>query len=135
MIATMIKGIVLILFRLLALTVDQMAKIKEAIERYGSVEAHYLSEIRPPSLRQTIIPCMEEIEYRTSSTMFLFSSPQYLATNGIVIDDILRCRARQTFRLLAIDKAHLYAMHGRSFRDAMRILQRLLFVVLFKVGE
>ena len=82
-----------------------------------------------------IIPRMDEIEYGTSSNMFLFSSPQYLVTNDIVIGTILRCRAREAFRLVAIDKAHLYAMHGRSFCDTMRILWKLLFVVLFKVGE
>ena len=82
-----------------------------------------------------IIPRMDEIEYGTSSNMFLFSSPQYLVTNCIVIDAILYCCARKMFFLIAIDKAHIYAMYSRSFCDAVQILLRLLFVVLFNVGE
>ena len=112
MIATMVQGIVLVIVPLLALTADAMAKIKEAIQHYGSVEAHHLDEILPTTLWDIIIPRMDEIQYNTSSTMFLFSSPQYLVKNGVLLDVILRCRARKTFRLVAINEAHLYAMHG-----------------------
>ena len=105
------------------------------MEGYEPIEAHRLDEIPPFSFRQTIIPRMDEIEYGTSSTVFLFSSTQYLVANYIVINAILLCCAHKTFRLLAFDKAHLYTMHGQSFHDSMRILQRLLFTVLFKIGE
>ena len=37
-------------------------------------------------------------------------------------------------QLVAIDEAHLYAQHGRSFREAMKILTTLFFAVVFKVG-
>ena len=33
--------------------------------------------------------------------------------------------------MVAIDEAHLYVMHGRSFRESIRILKRVFFAVLF----
>ena len=37
--------------------------------------------------------------------------------------------------LVAIDESHLYAIHGRLFHNAMRLLLPLFFVILFKDGE
>ena len=110
MIITMIGGVIIILILLFALTADQMAKIKEAMEEYGYVEAHNLDEITSSTLRQTIIPCMDDIKYGTSSTMFLFLSPQYLVKNGGILMDVIphcHCYSCQTFCPIAIDKVHL----------------------------
>ena len=66
--------------------------------------------------------------------MFLLSSPQQIVENPVLLAVLLRCHAKQTLCLVAIDEVHLYAMHGRSFRVAMCILQRLFFEVVFKSG-
>ena len=42
---------------------------------------------------------------------------------------------KETVRLVAIDKAHMYAHHGRSFRESLRVLTDIFFVVVFCVGE
>ena len=66
--------------------------------------------------------------------MFLLSSPQQIVENPALLAALLRCHAKRTLRLVAINEVHLYAMHGRSFCVAMRILQRLFFEVVFKAG-
>ena len=68
------------------------------------------------------------------STMFLFTSPQYLANNSIILNVIIQCYALQTLRLIAIDEAHVFAMHGRTFREAMRIPQKIMFECIYKEG-
>ena len=35
---------------------------------------------------------------------------------------------------MAIDKVHLYAMHGRSFRESIRVLCDVFFGVVFAAG-
>ena len=134
MIATMVGGIIVVIVPLLLLTADQMIKIKVALQDFGSVEAHNLDDLSLHDLRTAVIPRMKEINYDSSSTMFLFTSPQYLANNSIILDAILQCHALQTLRLIAIDEAHIYAMHGRTFREAMRILQKIMFERIYKVG-
>ena len=59
----------------LALTADQIVKIKEAFQDCGSIEVHNLDKLTPSDLRDAIISRMQEIDYDSSSTMFLFSSP------------------------------------------------------------
>ena len=134
MIATMVNGIILVIIPLLSLTADQMANVMNAVQVNGSVEAHNLDDMASSAITQTVIPRMDSIGYHTSSIVFIFSSPQKLVEHTGLLSAITRCHARKTLRLVAIDEAHLYAMHGRSFRVAMRILQRLLFSIVFKVG-
>ena len=66
---------------------------------------------------------MEAFPYDSSSTLMFLCSPQYLARTTEFRDALLRCHARRTLRLVAIEKAHLYAMHGRSFRDSIRFVR------------
>ena len=134
MVATMVNGITIVIIPLLALTADQMANLIKAIQLHGSVEAHHLDDTSPSAIANTIIPRMDEIGHHTSSSMFLLSSPQQIVENPALLAALLCCHAKQTLRLVAIDEVHLYAMHGRSFRVAMRILQRLFFEVVFKSG-
>ena len=131
----MVNGIILVIIPLLALTnADQMANIMNALQIDGLIEAHNLDGTSRSALRDIIIPRMDEIQYDTSSTMFLLSSPQYFVDNPLFLQAVLRCYRQRTLRLVSVDEAHLYAMHGRSFRVAMRILQRLLFNVIFAIG-
>ena len=74
---------------------------------------------------------MNEIPYDTLATMFLFSFSQYIIDNPLFLQALIRCHGRKTLRLVLVDEAHLYAMHGHSFHVAMCILQRVLFSVIF----
>ena len=103
----MINGIILIIIPLLALTADQMPNTMNAVQEHGSIEAHHLDDISPSAVCNNIIPRMDEIEYITSSTIFLFSSPYYIMKNLAILDAILRWHAKKTLCLVAMDKAHL----------------------------
>ena len=66
--------------------------------------------------------------------MFLFSSPRYLTHNSITLDVILQYHAWKTLWLIAIDETHIYAMHRHTLRDAMQILQQIMFERIFEKG-
>ena len=110
-------------------------KTRVALQVEGSVETHHIDEIPTDLLQELIIPRMHEIGYDSTSTMFLFISPQKLATTPSLLTALFVCHQLQTLRLVVIDKAHLYAQHGRSFRESLRILTTILFDVIFRVGH
>ena len=127
------RGIILVIVPLFALTADQLANIEEALQTHGSVKAHHLDNTLPGDLN-TIIQQIHAIDYDSSSTLFLFTSPQYLTIHTAILNALLWCHLRSTLRLVAIDKALLYVQHGRLFREAMRLLTTLFFSIMFKVG-
>ena len=126
-------GVIIIIIPLLVLTTDQMVKIEEALQTHGSVEAYHLDNILPWDIH-TIIQRMNTIDYNLSSTLFIFTSPQYFTTPQAIMNALLDWHARKALHLVAIEEAHIYAQYGRSFREAMRILSTLFFTIVFKVG-
>ena len=131
-IATFVGGIIVVIVPLLALTVDQMAKIEEALQDCGSVSAVHLNKLSRAKINSDFIPRMHEIGYDSSPTMFVSISLQKLANTPTMFDALLMCHARQTLRLITIDEAHLYAQHGSTFHDVLHILGQSFFSVTFK---
>ena len=133
MVGTFTAGISIVFVPLLALTADQMAAIKKAVQKHASFEAHHMDEIPSSSnaLEETIVPRMLEILSDSSSTMYLFTSPQYVVDHPIFLRTLLKCHERRTLRFVAIDEAHLYAMHGKTFRECIRLLQTSFFERVF----
>ena len=134
MAATFLGGIVVVIVPLLALTADQISKIDEANQDRGSMKAVHLDELSSETIDNVVVPRMHAIGYDSQSTLFLFTSPQKLATTPSILDALFICHARQTLRLVTIDEAHLYAQHGSTFREEMRTLTVLFFEVVFKKG-
>ena len=127
MIGTFTGGIVLVIVPLLALSADQMAKIKEALESHGSVSAILLDECSRSDLEDDVVPRMEEIDYNSHSTLYLFTSPQKLSNSQVIRNALMKAKTEQTLRLVAIDEAHLYAQHGSTFRGQLRTLGTIFF--------
>ena len=75
---------------------------------------------------------MHEIGYDSTSTMFLSISRQKLATTPSLLTALFMCHQLQTLRLVVIDKVHLCAQHGRSFREMLRIPTTVFFAVIFR---
>ena len=63
--------------------------------------------------------------------MVLLCSRQHLTTNKVLCDASILCRDQRTLRLVSLDKEHLWAMHGASFRDLIRILYDDFSTMLF----
>jgi len=63
---TIFAGIALVIVPLLALTADQVEKIKRAVQTDGSVEAHHIDERPEWYIRDVLIPRMFQLLESTS---------------------------------------------------------------------
>ena len=130
----MVAGNVLVIIPLLALTANQIEKIKHAMQQYGRVDVTHLDETEEDIVSSSVIPRMLSLQSNTTTTNFLLCSPQYVADNSSFREALLECHRRHTLRLVAIDEIHLYTMHGRSFRDCIRHLNDCFFSIVFRQG-
>ena len=121
---TLLKGIHVVLHPLLALTGDQLSRFQEGSSRYGRIEAVNLDARGKNSRwRKRFIKHIAEMSKSTTSTLFVFTSPQFLADNKDVRNAIINvCLNKRTFRSFTIDEAHLLAQHGSSFRSEIRLV-------------
>ena len=120
-----VRGVTIVVVPLLALTADQLARLNAAVQRYGAVSAIHLNETSSEDLNKKLIPKMDALPYDSSSTLLFLCLPQYLTRTTEFRNVLLRCHAWRTLRLVAIDESHLYAMHGRSFRDSICFLRNV----------
>ena len=97
-----------------------------AVQTDAATLAYHLDELSTRVVTETIIPRITELPYNSSTTLFLFSSPQFIAETESFKAALLDCE-----RMVAIDKAHLYAMHSRSFRVQICQLLPDLFKIIF----
>ena len=113
------KGITLILINLHSLSADQMAKFVDANQAYGTVEAHNAGRIR-------------RLRRDTSSTIFLFSSPQFLCNHAEFTKLLIDKAQERVLRLMVVDEVHLHVQQGTSFRTEIREeLKDILFAKIF----
>ena len=127
LVSVLCAGVTVVLVPLLALTADQLARFNNADQSRGVVHAIHLDETDQSDLDGEVVPMLDDLPRDTSSTVLLLTSPQKLATEKRVRDALLRCAGRGTLRVVAIDEAHLYTMHGRTFRDSVRCLGDVFF--------
>lgn len=76
----------------------------------------------------------EKNEGATSSTLFVFVSPQFLAGNKAFLDAIIACARWRTLRSVVVDEAHLLAIHGASFWIEVRKLRDVFWQQVFLGG-
>ena len=133
--AVCVGGIIYVCIPLLALTANQIAKIKLALQTQGRVRCYHLDETNPKSVREKLIPRMDAFDPDSSTTMFVLSSPQYLADNVEFRECLLRCHKRHTLRMVVLDEVHLYSMHGQTFRECIRYLTNAFFAKVFASGN
>ena len=132
MIVIFVGGIIVIIVPLLALTADQMSQIEESLQDCGSVKAVHLDEFSKEAIDDEVEPRMHDICHNSESALFVLTSPQKLARSPAMLNTLFLCHAKQMLCLIMIDEAHLYAQHGSTFPNDLRVLGRLFFAVLFK---
>ena len=98
------------------------------------MKAVHLDKVPDDLVRTSLVPKLRGMEPDSSETLVLFCSPQYLAKRGWFRAELLWCNARGILRLVGVDEAHIHAMHGRSFRDPIRVLRDTFFQVLYGPG-
>mmetsp|Transcript_15996 Transcript_15996/g.27214 ORF Transcript_15996/g.27214 Transcript_15996/m.27214 type:complete len:404 (-) Transcript_15996:1753-2964(-) len=128
-------GVVVIFVPLLSLSADQMNKMKEANQNYGTVETHHLDEFPTDDGDQTLdnlVNRIAQLQDDTTSTIFLFTSPQFLCqqSNKPLLDELISAHKRGVLRVVGIDEAHLFVQHS-SFRVEIHMLTELFFKKVF----
>ena len=115
----MMGGVTVIFVPLLSLSADQMAKMEAAKQCFGSFETHHCDELPTDdgAALQDIVNRIKELEDTTTSTMFLFMSPQFLCqkANKALLEELLSAHERKILRVVALDEIHLHIQHS-SFR-------------------
>lgn len=130
----MLRGVIVIIVPLLSLSADQMKKMMHANQEFGSIEVHNLDEITPSRMESDIIPRINEIKEGTTSTMFLFTSPQHLAGSPDLVEALKQAHERGVLKGIGIDEGHLYVGHS-MFRLEIRALKDLIWLQFFPPGK
>ena len=115
MTANIVAGITLVLVPLLALSANLVARVKQIGQKNAHIITYHMDKICKTQHQNQVLRQMDDIESQSSTTMILISSPQALADNKKFRDQLLKCHRRRTLRANVIDKAHIWAMHGKSF--------------------
>ena len=127
------RGIVLIFIPLLTLSADVMHKFEAANTTWGNVGVYHLDELYDSnrSAFHSLLRRCSTIERNTTSTLFVFLSPQFLVHHRNTLDIFVICAGERTLRLIAMDEAHIHVQHGTSFRDDIRALRAEFFVKVY----
>ena len=111
---TYARAVHLVIHPILALTADQVLKFMEGTDKYGAIDAHNM-DASPNALRKQIIAKMRRLAGDTTTTLFIFVSPQTLAGDKSFLDAVIKCAMNGTLRSVVTDEAHLLAVQGASF--------------------
>jgi hypothetical protein len=70
--------------------------------------------------------------WSTTTTVFIFLSPQFLKNHPKARNVLIECSHDcTTLRAIALDEAHIPVQHGTLFRSKIRALQVLFFAKIF----
>ena len=101
----------LVLVPLLALTASHLAKLNAALKQFGMVQAAHLDKASPGDNAGEVIPKLDVLSPESSKMLILIFSPQCLVANPSLLAALVRCRDQRMLRRVALNKAHLWAMH------------------------
>ena len=133
----MMNGITIIFVPLLSLSADQMKKMEEAKQCFGSVETHHCDEIPTDDggiALQAIVNRIKELDDTTTSTIFLFASPQFLCkrTSKPLLDELLSAQILQHFQLFC--NLHTNTRDDSSIHPLVS-MSHLHFLQVFRHGR
>jgi hypothetical protein len=117
---------------LLALGSDQVAKLRAASQAYGAIKYYHLDEHRDrPQTIASILSRVDNLAPDTTSTTFLFVSPQLIMNNPNVRNCLIKAHSKSILKSVFLDEVHLYVDHGVSFRDDIAALKESFFSIVF----
>ena len=111
------RGIILIFIPLLTLSADVMSKFTCANQNFGAVTVQHLDELFDAN-KQVYYDLLERchgLRRSTTTTVFIFMSPQFLINHPKAREVFIECSHRTTLRVIALDKVHIHVQHGTSF--------------------
>ena len=116
MAGTFLKGVHVIFHPVLSMTADQITKFTEGSDEFGAIIVINLDEVADTALvRDRIINDLESLSNQTTSTYFLFSSPQFMAKHSSFSESLVQLAHKGILRSNTIDEAHLWAKNDLSF--------------------
>ena len=114
------------------LTDSQLAKMNAALQEcFGTVRAIHLDKTSLGDMVGEVISTMAALSPENSAMLILLSSPQCIAMNPPFLAALVRCWDRRMSCLVTLDEAHLWAMHGETFRNSNRIICNKFFTIFF----
>jgi superfamily II DNA helicase RecQ len=119
------KGIVLIFISLLTLSANVMHKFKSSNLTWGNIGIYHLDKIydcNTMAYNKLLHRC-SLVEQSTSSTLFIFISPQFLIHHPDALGVFVTCTQERTLRLIAMDEVHIHVQHGSSFHQEICALR------------
>jgi superfamily II DNA helicase RecQ len=129
-----LRGITLIIIPLLSLSADQLRKFNCGDEQFGSINVVHLDEIAQASLskRSEVLHRIAMMQKDTTSTLFLFVSPQFIMNHEDFRNSIISQAHNGIVRMIKIDEVHLHVQHGVSFRRDIRMMKDYFFNPIFR---
>ena len=129
----MLRGSILIIIPLLSLLADQIRKFCDANQAFCSVNVYHLDELTQVSNSKTqeLLDMLSALKSETSSTIFLFSTPQFLIKHNDFRFALVSQARKGILRLIKLDEVHLHIQHGCSFRQDIRMLKDYFFLPIF----
>jgi superfamily II DNA helicase RecQ len=127
------RGITLIFIPLLMLLADVMHKFQAANTTWGNVGVYHLDELydsNRPAFDRVVRSC-SAIKCNTTSTLFIFLSPQFLVHHRSAMDIFVTCARERTLCLIVMDEAHIHIQHGTSFCDNICALRAKFFTQVY----
>ena len=91
---------------------------------------------RTTTYRKKLIERMERLSPSSTSTIFFFTSPQFLSTYPDFTKRLVKLsREKGVLRSIVMDEAHLHAQHGSSFRPDLRCLRSTFYKPILGTGN
>ena len=104
------KGITLMVITLHTLTANELAKFIGANQAYSTIEAHNVNEMLHNSKveYQKLLHCGRALPIATTSSVFLFGSPQFICYHSDFTKMLIGAVDRRFLRLVVLNEVHLY---------------------------
>jgi hypothetical protein len=126
--AFVLGGVCLTISPLLVLGSDQSSKLKTMIQAGTGIKVVHLDEITAGSVKEKqLIQDIENLPSSPAKTLLLFSSPQRISDSESWTKQLHRMIQAKFLRMVCVDEAHLYVMHGLFFRPKFFKLKEILF--------
>ena len=117
-IGTVLRGIHLVVHPLLSLAANQVKKFRNGSNQYGAISAINLDkwfDDQQQGALSTLYEKISMIESSTSTTLYIFVSPQRIAHQSALRRVLLSCAHRGTLCSVTLGKAHLHGKHACTF--------------------
>ena len=104
------QGVIRTIVLLLTLSADQLAKFRGASQSFGTINAHHMDKSfkESHSKYNQLLHGIRGLERATTSTMFLFVSPQFIINYPDLQMNMINAARERILRMVGIDEFHLY---------------------------